>query len=70
MSRLGGLLRNNLRLVAAVVAGLLVVLVIGLTTRSVTAISFAGLAVGILVGMLIAAESGRRESAERERRRR
>lgn len=68
MTRLAAFLRENLRFVTAIAAGALVVLVIGLTTHSVTAISFAGLAVGVLVGILIAAESGRREAQERERR--
>ncbi len=68
MNRLLPVLRENLRFVAAIAAGALVVLVIGLTTHSVTAISFAGMGVGVLVGILIAAESGRREARERERR--
>lgn len=51
----------------AVIAGAAVVFVVGITTESTNAIMFTGLVVGILVGGLIAAQSGKAEEKKRRR---
>jgi hypothetical protein len=68
VNRALALLRGNVRIAVVVAIGMVVVLAIGLSTWSVTAVSFGGLVVGILVGMFIAFETGRREEAARRRR--
>lgn len=50
-------LRENWRIALAVVAGAVVVLVVGLTTNSTPAVLVTGLVVGILVGGLISSMS-------------
>lgn len=58
-------IRQNWQMAVAVVAGAVVVFVVGITTESTTAIMVTGMAVGILVGGLIAAQSGKAEEKKR-----
>lgn len=60
-------IRQNWQMAVAVVAGAAVVFVVGITTESTGAIVFTGLVVGILVGGLIAAQSGKAEEKKRRR---
>jgi MFS-type transporter involved in bile tolerance (Atg22 family) len=60
-------IRQNWQMLVAIVAGAAVVFVVGITTESTTAIMVTGMAVGILVGGLIAAQSGKAEEKKRRR---
>ncbi len=67
-SRLLERLKQNWQMVVAILAGAAVVFVVGITTESTNSIMFTGLVVGILVGALIAAQSGKAEEKKRRRR--
>lgn len=60
-------IRQNWQMAVAIIAGAAVVFVVGITTESTTAIMVTGMAVGILVGGLIAAQSGKAEEKKRRR---
>jgi hypothetical protein len=62
-----GRIRQNWQMAVAIIAGAAVVFVVGITTESTNAIMFTGLVVGILVGALIAAQSGKAEERKRRR---
>jgi hypothetical protein len=60
-------IRQNWQMAVAIIAGAAVVFVVGITTESTSAIMFTGLVVGILVGGLIAVQSGKAEERKRRR---
>lgn len=60
-------LKQNWQMVVAILAGAAVVFIVGITTESTNSIMFTGLVVGILVGALIAAQSGKAEEKKRRR---
>ena len=53
MSELIGRLRENWKMVLAVVAGAAVVFIVGITTESMTAVMVTGFIVGVMVGGLL-----------------
>lgn len=60
-------LKQNWQMVVAILAGAAVVFIVGITAESTNSIMFTGLVVGILVGALIAAQSGKAEEKKRRR---